>query len=66
VADGSAVSRAKVVVDTLPALWNQLAGVHADVRARVDEEPLLSGLVGDEEAAGGCSADVRRRWRLLC
>jgi hypothetical protein len=44
----------------LPALWNQLAGVHAEVRARVNQEPLFSGLVGYEEAAGGCSADVRR------
>jgi hypothetical protein len=47
--------------DTLPALWNQLAGVHAEVRARGNQEPLLSGLVGDEEAAGGCNADVHRR-----
>jgi hypothetical protein len=60
-ADGSAVSRAKVVVDTLPALWNELAGEHAEVRTRVNQESLLSGFVGDEEAAGGCSADVRRR-----
>jgi hypothetical protein len=60
-ADGSAVSRSEVVVDTLPALWNQLAGVNAEVRARVDQEPLLSGFVGDKEAGGGCSADIRRR-----
>jgi hypothetical protein len=31
-ADGSAVSRAEVVVYTLPALWNKLAGVNAKVR----------------------------------
>jgi hypothetical protein len=60
-ADVSAVSPAEVVVYTLPALWNQLAGEHVAVQANVNQESLLSGLVGDEEAASGCSADVRRR-----
>jgi hypothetical protein len=58
--NGSAFSRAEVVVDTLPALWNQLAGEHAEVRACVNQESQLSGFVGDEEAAGSCSADFRR------
>jgi hypothetical protein len=43
----------EVVVYTLPALWNQLAVLHAEVRVRVNQEPLLSGLVDDEEAVGG-------------
>jgi hypothetical protein len=41
----------------VPALWDQLAGKHVEVY----QEPLFSGLFGEEEMAGGCSADVRRR-----
>jgi hypothetical protein len=55
--DGSAVTGAEVLAYTLPALWDQLAGEHAEVPARVYLELLLGRLVGKEEA-GGCSADV--------
>jgi hypothetical protein len=44
-----------------PALWDELAREHAEVRTRVVEEPALAWHVSDEVAAGGCSADVCRR-----
>jgi hypothetical protein len=59
--DGSTISRAVVVVKARPALWDELTREHAEVRTRVVEEPALAWFVGDEGAAGGCGADVRRR-----
>jgi hypothetical protein len=44
-----------------PALWDELAREHAEVRTRVIEEPALVHFFGDEGAAGGCGADVRSR-----
>jgi hypothetical protein len=58
--DGSAVSRTEVVVNTLPALWDSFSEKHAEVQTSVYQEQLLTGLVGDEEAASGGNADVCR------
>jgi hypothetical protein len=57
----SAVSRAEVVVDAGPALGKKGTGEDTEIRTRVDEEPPLTETVGHKEAAGGRSADVRRR-----
>jgi hypothetical protein len=62
--DGCAVGSTEIVINAFPALWNQLAGEHAEVGAGVNAEVQLTGLVCDEKAAGGNSADVCRR-RLL-
>jgi hypothetical protein len=51
--DGSAISRVEVIIYTLLALCFELAGGHAEVRTPV-YQPLLTGLVSAEEAAGGC------------
>jgi hypothetical protein len=59
--NGSAVNCTEVVTDKVLASRNKPAGVHAEVRTRVDEELLFSNPVRDEEAACGCSADMRRR-----
>jgi hypothetical protein len=40
--DGSAVSLAVVVVNTRPALRDELVRYHAEVRTRVVEEPALT------------------------
>jgi hypothetical protein len=58
--DGGAISCAVVVMNERPALWDELAREHAEARTRVVEEPAPTGLVGYEDAAGGCS-DVRSR-----
>jgi hypothetical protein len=40
--DDIAVSRAVVVVNARPALWDELVREHAEVRTRVVEEPALT------------------------
>jgi hypothetical protein len=63
--NGSTISRAEVVMNARPALWDELTREHAEARTRVVEEPAVAWLVGDEGEASGCSADVRRHWRPL-
>jgi hypothetical protein len=58
--DGGAINRAVVVMNERPALWDEAAREQAEARTRVGEEPALAWFVGDEGAAGGCSAYVRR------
>lgn len=58
---GCAVGNAEIVINAPLALWNYLAGKQAEVGARVNQQQQLTGLVGKENAAGGCSADVRSR-----
>jgi hypothetical protein len=59
--DGSAISCTKVVIDTGSALGNKGTGEDTEIRTHVEEEPPLRETVGYKEAAGGWSADVRRR-----
>jgi hypothetical protein len=56
--DGSAISSTEVVVQPLPALWNELARIHAEFGARVDQELPFAVSVSNEEAASRCEADV--------
>jgi hypothetical protein len=59
---GGAVSHVEVIVYTCSVLWHELTKVGgAEVRTHVNQEAQLTDLVCDEEAAGGCNADVRRR-----
>jgi hypothetical protein len=59
--DSNTISHAVVVENARPMLWDELTKEHAEVRTCVVEEPALAWLVGDDGAAGGCSADVRLR-----
>jgi hypothetical protein len=59
--DGSVISRAEAVMNARPAMCDELKREHAEVRTCVIEEPALAWLVGDEVAAGVCTADERRR-----
>jgi hypothetical protein len=52
-----AVSRVIVIGDLRCGM--NLQGDSVEAGTRAVEEPALASLVGDEEAAGGCSADVR-------
>jgi hypothetical protein len=49
-----------VVVNARPALRDELAREHAEVRTHVVCEPAFASLVGDE-AASACSAGVHHR-----
>jgi hypothetical protein len=40
--DGGAISRAVVVMNARPALWDELAKKHAEAQTRVVEEPALT------------------------
>jgi hypothetical protein len=40
--DGCAVGNAEIVINALLALWDQLEWVHAEIGARVNQEPQLS------------------------
>jgi hypothetical protein len=45
-----------VVVNVQPALWDELAREHRGANpCRLGTGTCLTGLVGDEETAGGCS-----------
>jgi hypothetical protein len=67
---------AVVVMNARPALWDEVAREHAEARTRSLRnrrlldwsvmKGLLAWFVGDEGAAGGCGADVRRRLSLPC
>jgi hypothetical protein len=46
--NGSAIGRAEVVVNPGPALRDEPARKHAEVRPCVDEEPPLASFVSDE------------------
>jgi hypothetical protein len=60
--DGSAISRAVVVVNAPPALRDELVREHAEVRTRVVLEPALASLVGDE----GQPVAVVQSWWQRC
>jgi hypothetical protein len=40
--NGGAISRAVVVMNARPALWDELAREHAEARTRVVEEPAIT------------------------
>jgi hypothetical protein len=45
--DDGAINRSVVVVNARPALWDEVAREHAEVRTRIVEEPALASFVGD-------------------
>ena len=59
--DGGAVSRTQVIVGTFLALRDVLAGVHAEVRTRVEQELPLADFVHYEDAACRLRADMCHR-----
>jgi hypothetical protein len=61
--DGSAISRAEVIVDAGMQIQRQSVRKIAEVGSRVHEEPVMSVAIGDKEAAGGGRANVHCRRR---
>jgi hypothetical protein len=43
-----------------PVLWDEFVRENAEIRNRVYQESTFTGLVHDEEAAGGQLADMYR------
>jgi hypothetical protein len=58
--DGGAVSHTEVIVDTLPMLWDEPVGVHAEVWTCVGYKTLFTDPVCDEEEANGCMRPVQK------